>query len=78
VATNSVWDANAAFSTLPTHSLTAKELSKALEKLLVSNFHVLPVEMTIRDMFEIGVKRGWIKEDAAGKLLVNTRSCHER
>ena len=64
------FDKQAFFDALPKEPMTAKEAQKALENLMMANINVLPVEMRVRDMFELGVKIGRITETPDGKIFI--------
>lgn len=58
------------FDELPSHQMTSKEASRAIEAAIVRNYNTLPIEVTVVDMFNLGVKLGRIKETEDGKIQI--------
>lgn len=65
-----VFDRQKFFDELPSHPMTSKEASKAIEAAVVRNYNTLPIEVTVVDMFNLGVKIGRIKETEDGKIHI--------
>ena len=64
-----MFDAPLAFKPLSGKTFAFEELLDQLQRIRTENLHTLPVEYETRDLWELGVRRGWIRKEGDRYLV---------